>query len=244
MSKQTNKINRKFLLTLFAFIIIASIIIGTVIFVFIRVDNSRVEYPIIFGAMLILLFVTAYFRNRIEMITSESYMLRIKLNRGKPIKAKHQISRSAYETRLNKLNYSVFAKDSTHTLFYRAYKDDIKRIFRHYILEVVVFVDKDQDEFYLETVDKEISDIQEKCNKENKRIAKTLVTQFKIVDELDESTKGKIVENIIFRSQNYFLSTINVGLHRSSNQAVMLYSDTYTPSLYYRHHIDQIKHII
>ena len=111
------------------------------------------------------------------------------------------------------------------------------------MLEVVVYINKDESEFYLEIVNDEINKIKEKLSKEKKTVNRMFITQYKEVDTLDEKTKKSLSEIVFIRTRNHIISTINVGV-LDNELAVMLYSDTYSPSLYYKYHIEQIKDMI
>ncbi|MDP3129913.1 MAG: hypothetical protein Q8N15_01130, partial [Bacillota bacterium] len=143
-------------------------------------------------------------------------------------------------------------QDLEHALYHRLNRDPIdNRTFKRYLLEVVVLVNQRQNVFYLEQVDQEIAKIQQKYLKEHMRIYRMLITQVKEIGILDDHTKELIKEILfirsnwdLFRPNRTVISTVNVGLYRAENAAVMLYSDTYHPSLYYEYHINEIKKII
>jgi hypothetical protein len=67
------------------------------------------------------------------------------------------------------------------------------------------------------------------------------ITQVKEISSMDEQTKDAIREIVFVKTSVGVVSTINIGLHFPSNKAVLMYSETYSPSLYYRYHIDEIK---
>ena len=112
------------------------------------------------------------------------------------------------------------------------------------MLEVVVLIHQEGDSFYLDAVDEDIHKIQQEQLKDHKKIDRMFITQIKQIDELNDETRESIKEIVFIKSSIGIISTINVGCHKPSGTAVMLYSDTYSPSLYYKYHIEQIKNII
>ena len=80
--------------------------------------------------------------------------------------------------------------------------------------------------------------------KEKKKINRLIITQIKEIKELDDKTRDEIKEVIFIRTKRLIISTLNVGLFQTQKKAVMLYSDTYSPSLYYKYHLDEIKKIL
>ena len=115
---------------------------------------------------------------------------------------------------------------------------------RGYILEIVVLIKDNEPEFYLDAVDNEIQKIQDILIKEKRRVDKMLITQVKFIEELDDNTKKQLSEIVFIRTQTNVISTINVGIDLDNSEAIMLYSDQFTPSLYYTYHVDQIKKMI
>ena len=138
----------------------------------------------------------------------------------------------------------MFSSDADHFLYYRAKKDHIKKMLRGYILEIVVYINNEDSEFYLSIVDEQVQKIQDMLRKDKKKVEKLLITQIKTIKELDDKTKQYIKEIVFIRSQTGIISTINVGLHYDSNKAVLLYSDTYSPSLYYKYQVEEIKNLV
>merc|ERR1711879_876522 len=105
----------------------------------------------------------------------------------------------------------------------RTEKDQVKKMFRGYTLEIVVYTSKIEPEFYLDIVDEEVQAIQDKLRSEKKRVAQILVTQIKQVDELTDDVKVKTSEVFFMRMKNIVISTINVSIDLSTDKAVFLY---------------------
>ena len=206
--------------------------------------NSAIAYATVFAILLVFLFVSSIFRSRLEALINRSYMIRIIAKQGPPLPIKRIRNSESLERYLRTQDFEVFARQGTHIILSRMKKDDIKKIFRGYILEVVVYLQPGVEEFYLEHVDESIQKLQEQASKNKLKVEKILVTQIKKVTELDDATKDKIKEIIFLRSQSGIISTINVALHEPSDNAVFLYSDEYSPSMYYKYHIEQIKRMI
>ncbi len=238
------RINRKFLGTIFGFIIYVSSIAFVIWESYLLFSKSSYAYALTFALLLITLFVTSIFRAKLDAIINMSYLVKIRKNAGEPLPIKRLKAKEFLHTYLISNNYIMFAKDSNYDLYYKVEKDHIKKMLRNYILEIVVYINDSSNEFYLESVDEQIQKLQEMLRKEKKKVEKLLITQFKAVDELDNQTKDSIKEIVFIRSQSGIISTINVGLHYKSNHAIMLYSDTYSPSLYYSYQVGEIKKML
>ncbi len=238
------RINRKFLGTIIGFIVY---ILGVTYLIwesYLLFSNSSYAYALTFALLLITLFVISLFRAKLDAIINMSYLVKIRKNAGEPLIIKRLKAKEFLHTYLISNNYTMFAKDVSYVMYYKVEKDHIKKMLRNYILEIVVYINDSENEFYLEIVDEQIQKLQEMLRKEKKKVEKLLITQFKAVDELNEQTKESIKEIVFIRSQSGIISTINVGLHYESNLAVLLYSDTYSPSLYYAYQVAEIKKMI
>lgn len=210
----------------------------------IMLANEPLFFLYFITIMVALTLVLGIIKSRIDRITNESYMVKINANPGPPLDVKRAHNLNGLRTHLISKDFVQYANDSQHALFYRARKDDIKKMLKGYTLEVVVYTTKIEPEFYLSIVDEEVQLIREKLHNEKKNIQQMLITQIKQVDTLTQDVKEKTSEIFFMRLKRMVVSTINVAVDLSTDKAVMLYSDEYSPSLYYKKHIDFIKKII
>ena len=240
--KNVKRINRRFLFTMATLIIYLGLTVGVIWFVYVHYVSQSVTVALL--VLLISIFVVSWFRAKLDSIINASYLIKIKEHAGDPLTIKRLKTKEFLNTYLVNNDYIKFTEADNHFLYYRAKKDHIKKMLRGYILEIVIYINQDEPEFYLESIDEEIQKLQEMFRKEKKKVEKLLITQFKYVDDLDENVKQQIREIVFMRSQSGIISTINVGLHLDSNKAVLLYSDTYNPSLYYKYHIELIKKLV
>jgi len=247
------KINQRFFLTLFIFVMLVVLGIASMVFANLYIANTDVQYVIYFAVMIGLIVAAGLFQTKFTRLTNTAYLIKIRHHAAKPLPMNHTKAWDDMPSFLKSQGYSRYAFDAQHALFYRVTKDTIKKIFNKHMLEVVVLVQPSVSEFYLSAVDEEISRIQQTQLKDGKRMERMLITQFKPIQDLSDETKDKIKEifflktreiSLFLRARTTIISTINVGLHQPSDTALMLYSDTYSPSLYYTYHIEQIKSMI
>lgn len=238
------KINRQFLIALLSFLGIVILLIVGDLLAYLYIENANITYPIYLSTLLILLFLTSHYQNTLDQITNMSYLIKIRANEAKPISIKNLKSIDAAGIILRENGYECFISDNTYSLYYKIEYDHIKKIFRNYILTIFIVLKNKNAEFYLERVDAEVNKLRDQQFKAKKRVTHLIITQIKEIDSLDDKTKEAIKEIVFIRTKRFLISTINIGLHRSSQQAVMLYSDTYSPSLYYKYQIEEIKKII
>jgi|GEM_PF-649618 len=247
------KINQRFFFTLVLFIFIILLGIGAMILSNLFIPNVDLQYVIYFVSLIGMIVAGGMFQTRFTRLTNTAYLIKIRHHASPALPMRHTLKLDQMPSVLKEQGYTRYAVDQSHTLFYRVTKDTIKRMLTKYMLEVVVLIEGHIDEFYLSAVDEEINRIQETYLKERKRMERILITQIKPIHDLSVETKDKIKEifflktrevSLFLRARSTVISTINVGLHKPSNTALMLYSDTYSPSLYYTHHIEQIKSML
>ncbi len=240
----SKKINRQFFFTLISFIGIVGLAAAIMVVSGIYIENNDIIYAIYFAVLMIMMFVVSMYKNALERMTNTSYIIKIRSNQSAPLQLNHLKNFDQMTSILNARGYSRFNYDDNHTLFYRLSKDIIKKMNRRFMLEIVTLIHKQTDSFYLDVVDEDIHKIQQQQLADHHKIDRMLITQIKQVDTLNDETKESIKEIVFVKSNVGIVSTINIGVHKPSNLAVMLYSDTYSPSLYYKYHIEQIKKFI
>jgi type III secretory pathway component EscS len=239
-----NKINQQFLNLLLIYIaILVGLIIGiAVAFIFIR--DVDIAYGILLLVLVAMIIITGLFKNRMDQITHMSYLVKIRASQGEPLDISNMLGFPNVQPVFRKYDYERYQDNETYTIYYKLDKDPIKQIFRHYMLTVMVLIKNQNAEFYLDRVDKEINKLRDEIFKEKKKINRLIITQIKEIKDLDEKTRDEIKEVIFIRTKRLIISTINIGLFQPQKKAVMLYSDTYSPSLYYKYHLDEIKKIL
>jgi ABC-type multidrug transport system fused ATPase/permease subunit len=220
------RVNQQFLNLLLIYIaVLVALIIGIAAsFVFIR--NIDIAYGILLIVLVVMILITGLFK------------------KGEPLSIMNMQSFPQVQPVFRKNEYERYQDNETYTIYYKLDKDPIKQIFRHYMLTVMVLIKNQNAEFYLDRVDKEINKLRDEIFKEKKKINRLIITQIKEIKELDEKAREEIKEVIFIRTKRLIISTINVGLYQPQKKAVMLYSDTYSPSLYYKYHLDEIKKIL
>ena len=244
MSNEVKIINRKFLVVFVTLISIILIMLTITVLTMLYVKNINIRYLIYFTILGSMLYLLSIFKRKFNELTIYSYLIKIRANQAKPLVMRKTNNLRNLGNSLINEKFEKYSEDDSHTLYFKITKDTIKKVFKKYILEVVVIIKKEKDSFYLDIVDENISKIQKEQLSKHKKIDKMLITQIKKVSDLNDKVKEAIKEIVFFKTRDGVISTINIGLHTITNNAILLYSDTYSPSLYYKYHIDFIKKII
>ena len=237
------KINLQFIVTilLFSLYFVGGIVL--LAYYYSKTSGSNLVVTLSFVYLLLTLFVSSVANKRLNFLMNLSYQLKIRDNAGEPIKLRISKSEKYLNGYLAKQGFKKLNQTATYNIYYRVVDDDIKKIFALKMLEVVVFIADTEKEFFLDAVDDEINNLKDQLWKDKIRVNRLFITQFRNMDELSDETKRQIKEIVFIRTRYNIISTVNVGLFQKDT-GIMLYSDTYSPSLYYRYHIDQIKNML
>lgn len=241
---EQKRINRQFTIT---YIIYIGVFIGFIALAFLLgfwITDMNIEFVVFLGLIIALMIVSVYFKSYLDRIQNVSYLIKIMRNASGPIELDHMQEPGIFEAYVRQKGFTLYGQGKKHKLFYKVDKDHIKNMSRRFILQVIVILDPSEPIFFNDKADEDINKLNQELLKKRMKVSRMLITQIKSVEQLDESTKNAIKEVVFFRSKKEIISVINVGIHKPSNKAVLLYSDTYSPSLYYKYHVEQLKSLI
>lgn len=240
LKRINQQFTRSYLLYLLIFIAFGTLAVLSGIFI----DDNNLQFIVFLLLIIVLMIVSVFFKSYLDRIQNVSYLIRIMRNASGPLELNHMKEIPIFEAYVRQKGFTLFSRGETFKVFYKAEKDHINRLRRRYILEVLVILDPTEPIFFSEKADHEINKLNQELLKKKMKVSRMLVSQIKPVDELTESTKQALKEIVFYRSKREIISVINIALDKHTNKAVMLYSDTYSPSLYYKYHVDQLKTLI
>ncbi|BCR36581.1 hypothetical protein [Mariniplasma anaerobium] len=238
------KINRQFFMSLMMMIGVVILAAAGIVLLYIFVKNENITYPVTLLIFIGLIIGGSLFKNRLDRITNMSYLVRIRESQGQPLPITQLVNFNTSSNLFKKNGFDKYQDNETFTIYYKCELDHIKKIFRNNILTVMVLIKNKNTDFYLDRIDKEINKLRDQLFKEKRKVNRIIITQIKEIDELDDKTRDMIKEIIFVRTKSFVISTINIGIYRPQHIAVMLYSNTYSPSLYYKYHLDEIRNIL
>jgi hypothetical protein len=243
MKQEVKKINKQYRTTLLVFLLflvlcmLAALAGGLFL-------GEQTSYIVYFGVLILIIFFGPVFRARLEEITNVSYIIKIKANESEPIAITHLKNEKDQDQWLLSNEYEYLIHKPTHDIYYKVTKDHVGKIFKKNLIHIVVILDNKTKKYYLDAVDEDINKLFAMLREKKTKMYGLFVTQIKRVKKIDETLKEQLNEIVFVRSRANILSTVNVALFEPSDLAVMLYADEYTPSLYYRFHIDSIKSLL
>jgi type II secretory pathway component GspD/PulD (secretin) len=206
-----------------------------------KYPNSGYVYASLFLVFLVSLFLLTYLQVRFEYITSKKNQLSIMMHPAEPLERVRTLNLFGFIQYLLDNEFKRFVDRRTYSVYYRSLKDPVRKTRRRKLLEIVVIIDEIANEFYLEGLDEDIEKIKEKALLEKVKFDSIIITQYRMVREIDEKTKEQLKENIFLKNRYGVYSVINIALDDHSKKAVFLYSTEYTPSLYYKYQIEEIS---
>lgn len=239
------RINRRFLILFISFLILVSSAVIGMIIASIRIADGNIQYVVYFSILLAMIIVVSLYKTAFDRMSHLAYLIKIRHFQGKPLPMNHSQNDIVFEQKLRQMGFARLMMDKKHQTFYKVTRDEIRnRLLKRFVLEVVVLISDDIHEFYLDEVDHDIERIQQQELTEQRKIDRMLITQIRRFQNITDEMKEQIKEVVFVNHNGGIISTINIGLHQPSNQAVLLYGDPYFPSLYYKYHVDQIKAFI
>lgn len=232
-------VKKRFQRSIILFVLCSVALLSGALFTWLKVTNENTRFFITFAIIIVVIAISIYSKTYFESLMNLFYIIKIRHCQASPLKIKIKHIEEL-EPVLVKLGFKQYRREPHYIMFSRMSKDKNRQIFKLQVLEVVVLI-LNGDEFYLNDVDGYI-DFHMKENRKIK-VDKLLITQIKVIDQLDEETKDKVKEIVFIRTQRGIISTINMGLLMSEGLAIGLFSESYNPSIYYKAHIETIKNI-
>ncbi|MCV2232467.1 hypothetical protein N7548_06470 [Acholeplasma manati] len=241
---ELKRINQQFTRTYILYLVVFLLFGAVAITAGFLIRDSNLEFIVFLLLIIVLMVVSVFFKSYLDRIQNVSYLIRIMRNASGPLELNHMKEIPVFEAYARQKDFVLYSQAETFKVFYKAEKDHINRIRRRYILQVLVLLSPSEPIFFSDKADVEINKLNQELLKKKMKISRMLVSQIKPVDELNESNKQALKEIVFYRSKRETISVINVALDKNTNKAVMLYSDTYSPSQYYKYHVDQLKTLI
>lgn len=241
---ELKRINQQFTRTYILYLVVFLLFGAVAITAGFLIQDSNLEFIVFLLLIIVLMVVSVFFKSYLDRIQNVSYLIRIMRNASGPIELNHMKEIPVFEAYARQKGFVLYSQAETFKVFYKAEKDHINRIRRRYILQVLVLLSPSEPIFFSDKADVEINKLNQELLKKKMKVSRMLVSQIKPVDELNESNKQALKEIVFYRSKRETISVINVALDKNTNKAVMLYSDTYSPSQYYKYHVDQLKTLI
>ncbi len=239
---------KKIHIEFYTLIISALIIIAGIIYLYIELFKAYPGNPYIYASLFIafalLLFYSTYLQVRFESVISRKHLMRIREHQASPKTMIHSKSKEQLMRKLQKEGYVLYLQEKKYYLFYRLETDHVRKTRRRKLLEIIVLLKDNANEFYEIGLDNDIENIKQQIMAEKHRVDSILITQMHYVESLNDNWKQKLEENIFLKNRFGVYSVINIVLDNSTNKAIFLHSNTYRPSLYYEHQINEIYKIL
>lgn len=154
------KIKTKFYTTLFFYLFIILIFVFVSLYLYIYV-SSEWKYLIIFLNLMILVYLSYVFKKRMYILIHQRYIKKIKEDVDDPVELKYKISNQDLERAIINNDFKENYSNSTFKLFIRIDKDEkVRKVFKHYILNVAIIILNSKSEFYQKKADEIINNIQ------------------------------------------------------------------------------------
>lgn len=224
------------------FISIIVVLTTSLTLYFLRIPS--VDLTLIIILLLIALLVIIFIIKPKLMYTTIQYRYLLLLSQSnKPYKV-NEVFDLKWINKITLDGYSYSYKGNQVDILYKVSKPLERSAFlSNSLLEIITIFKDETLDFYddlLHNEYKKIWDIEQAKNK----ISKQVIIQIKKYHEFNDDIKNDLDRIISFREGKNHLVTINCGFFEKTKSFYFLHSNTYAPSLYYKHGVDTIKRFI
>src|SRR5690606_30789056 len=134
------------LVTFIALIGISAIIIT---YAFLKIENQNLKFWVIIIPILVIFIVLPFYKKSFDTVTNIAYIYKIQQNAADPIKLTGISKIADLNAKLNHNGFTKYSKNESYELYYSVTKDDIRKTFPKYIIEIVVILTDQANDFYL-----------------------------------------------------------------------------------------------
>lgn len=239
--KKSSKQYKKWLLGFALFTIFMLLLLG--LSFLLPIDES---YQISIVIVLLLLLITGMlmFKPRLVYYQEIFAYYKLKDKQDPPIKFKYSLFSQSFSDKLLEDGFLRSYSNESFTLYSKYAKDRKEFHLKRSMLIVFVIIKDESMDYQERKIIQRINKLEDALYKEKKRIFNYTVFVAKegpkLTNEIKESCDNVSFSKVGSRS----IININLFFETSSNSSYFLYSDSYSPSIYYRFAVGLLKDII
>ncbi|VEU80321.1 hypothetical protein [Haploplasma axanthum] len=235
---KTRKKQNLLLASLF-FISITIIILA----VFTIINIGNILLTALFAIMMVLLlFLLLSFKSKYEYYThlyKYQYLLSVA---NKPNISKKIISLDFLKDFLRKNNYTIHNETKDYLLYYKV-DNSLSKKERHKTLYASLIIKNKNIRFTDDKINNYFGSLEKKLSNSKVKYIHRIFYKFKIQD--NQPLDIEDANNVFFIStKNQHIIILNIVLLENTNTFYYLYSDKYTPNIYYKHATDFLNKLI
>jgi hypothetical protein len=224
-----------------SFVVIMIILVTAIILVAILVDDSNIRSLINILLIIVLLGTSLAYRNVLLGYTNMAKIAKVVLSQSKSLPFKHNPIKNPKI--LKQRGFQLYTFSDSYDIYYKIDIDKSLKVKSIRMLYLVLLLKNSDVDFYDKRMHVDIQKL-ESTFKKREIPSKYIITAFKPYNSIDNKALTDIAEVVCYQDKRQFYSQINVGLNDEDKKAYFLYSDTYSPTMYYKLGVDFIKDII
>ncbi len=240
MDKATAHYKKYFIL----FITYTVIIVGSIVALLVSPIDTNITLSIVLILLIAMIGGVFFFRPRIMFHTESIQYYRLKERQGPPLKLKKSPATKDFYDTLRQYNFEPGFSSNEFTIFKWYAKDSKQPVIKRPMLVIYVMIHESSMSFQSPKIIKEINRLENALYKEKKKI--TNYTVFVVKSGLTLTTDIRNACDYVTFSKVRSRSIININAFYEiqTKSLYFLYSDTFTPNLYYQYGVDLLKKLV
>ncbi len=219
--------------------------VATFTFILAILLSLTFKLALIYSSLLYLVFAIGLFMltaiTRVKVAYFDMYhRYYLLLNCANPPVATKQLFDQNWLTKITKDDFILYYQSDSFDIYYKISPNLTRKNFAHNILECLAIIKSKQINLHHELLDKKYSEILS-TNFKKEKINQQIIYQFKTYPEYTKDIKNELDQVIIFKQKKQCLIKINCGIFLKQNLVYYLNSNKYSPNIYYKYAVDELK---
>lgn len=228
-------------LILLSYIVVTTVFITAIVLVFTKITDYNKMTLINMVLVFALALISIAYRSTLYSYNNMARIARVTLKQSKPVAFGLNLVKQP--NMLLSKGYTLYTSNDSYSVYYKHAVDDSIKIKKIYRLYIILLLKKETLDFYDKKLHDEIAKLEVSFPKKESP-NKYIITAFKEFETMNEKSYHDIGEVVSYTANKNTYAQVNVGLNKNDHRAYFLYSNDYSPTLYYQLAIDLIFELI
>ena len=186
------KIRQSFYMTFIGSLLFFAGTVYLYVMLFKLFPGNGLVFASLFLVLIVYMYLITYVQVKLEDIVMRKNNLLIQENQEPPKNIVKALNPATFLKYLADNGFELHVKQDSYSIFYGYDTDPVKKIFKHNLLQIVILIGEDQNEFYLDAVDDEIENIKSMLINDKVKVSTILISQYKAVTSITKKVKEQL----------------------------------------------------
>jgi len=244
MEKLIRDVRKKHTRLLFGLLGYLFVSIAVIVLLFLSSLTTDKKLSLLLVVLILMLFLAFWFKPRFYYYTQQIKYLNLKKLKNPPLKISSFNLNQIFLAKLTKNAYQIFTDNDRFLVFHRYTQDNDAYVTKKTMLEILIFIKDTTISFQADQINKTINLIEDDYAKKKIKYTNYSIIEIKHSKKVDEANINE-VDNITFDVESgRHISVILVYIDQCQQEAHFLYSDLFTPNIYYSYAVNLVKEIL